>query len=110
MAPGDVSFVSEETWQDISAWRPENKRAIRDPAFSQPPEGQADNLITTSDVKFHARVRGVMSNSLTEESLREQAPLVDNHDYVRTLYQYLKAVTIAATPRYWAAMQFLFEE
>lgn len=79
MAPDEVSFASEEAWQDIYAWRSGHKRAIRDPAFSQPPEGQADNLITTSDIKFHARVRGLMSNSFTEESLREQAPLIEGH-------------------------------
>jgi cytochrome P450 len=79
MAPDEVSFASEEAWEDIYAWRSGHKRAIRDPNFFSPPEGQADNLITTSNVKFHARVRGLMSNSFTEEALREQAPLIEGH-------------------------------
>lgn len=79
MAPDEVSFASEEAWQDIYTWRAGHKRAVRDSAFFQPPEGQADNLITTSDVKFHARVRGLMSHSFTEESLSEQAPLIEGH-------------------------------
>jgi hypothetical protein len=32
------------------------------------------------------------------------------HDWVRTLYQYLKAMIIAAAPRYWPVMQSLFEK
>ncbi|KAL8865963.1 MAG: hypothetical protein Q9174_006583, partial [Haloplaca sp. 1 TL-2023] len=39
----------------------------------------ADNLITISDEKFHARVRGLMSNLFTEESLRTQYPLIMHH-------------------------------
>ncbi|GAM43756.1 RNA polymerase II mediator complex component [Talaromyces pinophilus] len=166
MAPDEVSFASEEAWHDIYTWRAGHKRAIRDPAFFQPPEGQADNLITTSNVKFHARVRGLMSHSFTEESLYEQSPIIEGHadvlikqlwqratssesletgvlvnvtdwinfftmdvigdlalgeafgclaqgeyhDWVRTLYQYLKAMTIAAAPSYWPVMRWLFEK
>lgn len=79
MAPDEVSFASEEAWHDIYAWRAGHKRAIRDPSFFHPPDGQADNLVTTNDVKFHARVRGLMSHSFTEESLYEQAPLIEGH-------------------------------
>ena len=79
MAPDEVSFASEEAWTDIYAWRKGHKRAIRDPAFSVAPEGQADNLITTSDVRFHARVRGLMSNSFTDAALGQQSPLIEGH-------------------------------
>lgn len=79
IAPDEISFATEDAWQDIYAWRAGHKRALRDPAFSQPPEGQADNLITTSNIKFHARVRGLMSHSFTEDALRDQATLIEGH-------------------------------
>ncbi|PYH82071.1 cytochrome P450, partial [Aspergillus uvarum CBS 121591] len=158
MAPDEISFASEEAWHDIYAWRPGHKRAIRKPIFMKAPEGIADNIITTSNVKSHARVRGLMSHSFTENALREQAPLVQGHadvfidqlrrlatkeagggesyglvnltnwlnfftmdvigdlafgepfgclakgeyhDWVRTLFFFLKGMTIAAAPRYW---------
>ncbi|PWY86713.1 putative RNA polymerase II mediator complex component Srb8 [Aspergillus heteromorphus CBS 117.55] len=166
MAPDEISFASEEAWHDIYAWRPGHKRAIRDPAFMKAPAGQADNIITTSNVKFHARVRGLMSHSFTDDALREQAPLIEAHadtfinqlwsratapgsektgglvnltdwlnfftmdvigdlafgeafgcldqgeyhDWVRTLFFYLKGMTIAAAPRYWPWLEFIFEK
>lgn len=47
--------------------------------FPSAPNDQADNIITTSDPKFHGRVRGLMSNSFTEDSLRSQHPLIHQH-------------------------------
>lgn len=38
-----------------------------------------DNLITTNDVKFHARARTLMSNSFTEDSLHAQHSLIHGH-------------------------------
>lgn len=166
MAPDEISFATEEAWNDIYAWRKGHKRAVRDPAFAVAPEGQADNLITTSNVKFHARVRGLMSNSFTDDALSQQSNLIqghadmfihqlwraatapdatpkgglvnltdwinfftmdvigdlafgeafgclalgDYHDWVRTLYTYLKAMTYAAAPRYWPTLAFLLEK
>lgn len=57
------------------------------------PNGQADNLITTSDAKFHARVRGLLSNSFTEDSLQTQHPLIHHHadTLVAKLYQHAVA-------------------
>ncbi|OJK02337.1 hypothetical protein ASPACDRAFT_1886661 [Aspergillus aculeatus ATCC 16872] len=167
MAPDEISFASEEAWHDIYTWRPGHKRAIRDPIFMKAPDGIADNIITTSNVKFHARVRGLMSHSFTENALREQAPLVQGHadvfidqlrrlatkeagggeacglvnltnwlnfftmdvigdlafgepfgclakgeyhDWVRTLFFFLKGMTIAAAPRYWPWLEFVLEK
>lgn len=79
IAPDEVSFASEEAWTDIYTWRKGHKRATRDPAFSAAPPGQADNIITTTDPKFHARVRGLMSHSFTESALRNQSQLIEHH-------------------------------
>ena len=164
MALDEISFASEEAWGDIYAWRKGHKRAICDPAFAVAPEGQVDNLISTSNAKFHARVRELTTAAFTEESLHAQFPLIeghadmlisqlqwnaeanqdlvaqvnltdwisffamdvirdlafgedfgclvkgDYHDWVRTLYYYLSAMTIAAAPRYWPTAAFLFEK
>lgn len=92
MAPDEISFASEEAFNDIYSWRQGHKRAIRDPAFSVAPEGQADNLITTSNVKFHARVRGLLSHSFTEDSLHEQQSLIEGHADM-FVHQFWRAAT-----------------
>ncbi|KAL8704956.1 MAG: hypothetical protein Q9201_001902 [Fulgogasparrea decipioides] len=166
LAPDEVSFASEEAWTDIYSYRRGHKRALRDKAYYIAPNDQADNLITTSDEKFHARVRGLMSNSFTEDALRSQQPLIhrhadmlvsqllrhatapDNtgkrgcvnltdwlnfftmdvigdlafgepfgcletgeyHTWVRTLFMYLKGMSLAAAPRYYPTTEFLFNK
>ncbi|KAI9685111.1 MAG: RNA polymerase II mediator complex subunit [Bogoriella megaspora] len=79
MAPDEISFASEEAWNGIHAWGIGHKRAIHDLALFLFPEGHADKLLTTSDAKFHARVRGLMSSSFTEQSLRAQSTLIEGH-------------------------------
>lgn len=130
------------------------------------PNDQADNLITTNDAKFHARVRTLLSNSFTEDSLRSQHPLIHHHadtlvtklrelatapenltngalvnmtdwlnfftmdvigdlafgepfgcleageyhSWVRTLFSYLKGMSLAAAPRYYPSTEFLFRK
>ena len=130
------------------------------------PNDMADNLITTNDVKFHARVRTLLSNSFTEESLHTQHPLIEGHadllvaklhalatksenpnsgalvnmtdwlnfftmdvigdlafgesfgclqtgeyhTWVRTLFSYLKGMSLAAAPRYYPSVEFLFQK
>ena len=130
------------------------------------PNDQADNLITTNDAKFHARVRTLLSNSFTEDSLRTQHPLIHHHadmlvtklkelanapasqdkgalvnmtdwfnfftmdvigdlafgesfgcletgeyhHWVRTLFSYLKGMSLAAAPRYYPMTEFLFRK
>ncbi len=128
------------------------------------PNDMADNLITTNDVKFHARVRTLLSNSFTEDSLHTQHSLIhghadmlvtklktlamepqnmnkgalvnmtdwlnfftmdvigdlafgepfgclktgEYHTWVRTLFNYLKGMSLAAAPRYYPSVEFLF--
>lgn len=43
------------------------------------PNDQADNLITTSNNKFHSRVRHLLSISFTEYSLHSQHPFIHFH-------------------------------
>ena len=130
------------------------------------PNDQIDNLITTNDFKFHARVRGLLSNSFTEDALRTQHPLIhfhadmlvtklrllaaqsdslrdgalvnmtdwlnfftmdvigdlafgesfdclktgEYHSWVRTLFSYLKGMSLAAAPRYYPSTEFLFQK
>ena len=130
------------------------------------PNEEVDNLITTNDPKFHMRVRGLLSNSFTEESLRTQHPLIQHHAdilvcklhelatepksadmgalvnitdwvnfftmdvigdlafgepfgclargeyhiWVRTLFIYLKGMSLAAAPRYYPSLEFLLKK
>lgn len=63
----------------------------------QAPNDQVDNIITTSNEKFHARVRGVLSNSFTQESLRQQYPLIGGHADTM-IAQLYKVADAAETP------------
>ncbi|PSN61434.1 cytochrome P450 [Corynespora cassiicola Philippines] len=159
LAPDEVSFSNEESWDDIYSFRRGHKRAVRDKAFFSAPNDDVDNIITTTDPKFHMRVRGLLSNSFTEDSLRSFHPLIhrhadvlvdqlasisaksptgkgtvnmtdwlnfftmdvigdlafgepfgclergDYHDWVRTLFMYLKFMSLAAAPRYWPLLE-----
>ncbi|TVY82835.1 Versicolorin B desaturase [Lachnellula suecica] len=165
LAPDEVSFANEEAWTDIYSFRRGHKRALRDKAYYI--DSQVDNLITTNDPKFHARIRGLLSNSFTEDSLRTQHSLIQSHadmlvsqllklastpddgrgtgarvnmtdwlnfftmdviadlafgepfgclkegeyhQWVRTLFSYLKSMSLAAAPRYYPTTEFLFQK
>ncbi|ORY03149.1 isotrichodermin C-15 hydroxylase [Clohesyomyces aquaticus] len=158
IAPDEISFANEQSWDDIYTFRRGHKRAVRDKAFfTAPDEHEVDNIITTTDPKFHMRVRGLLSHSFTEDALRTQYPIINHHantlvsqlrklaqtsnsphqpsvvnmtdwvnfftmdvigdlafgepfgclsrgeyhDWVRTLFMYLKFMSIAAAPRYY---------
>ena len=129
------------------------------------PNEEVDNFITTNDPKFHMRVRGLLSNSFTEASLRTQYPFIQHHAdnlvhklreianapedpkmgafvnitdwvnfftmdvigdlafgepfgcivhgeyhfWVRTLFSYLKGMSLAAAPRYYPSFEFLLK-
>ncbi|PVH92480.1 putative RNA polymerase II mediator complex component Srb8 [Periconia macrospinosa] len=161
LAPDEVSFANEDAWNDIYMFRRGHKRALRDKAFLAAPNEEVDNIITTTDAKFHARVRGLLSNSFTEDSLRLQYPIIqahadtlvaqlkritlssptstvnitdwlnfftmdvigdlsfgqpfgclargEYHDWVRTLFMYLKFMSLAAAPRYYPWLQWTLE-
>ena len=126
------------------------------------PNDMVDNIITTNDVKFQARVRTLLSNSFREDALHTQHPLIHSHadllvaklknlatepqsldkgalvnmtdwvnfftvdvigdlafgapfgclktgEYhtrVRTLFSYLKGMSLAAAPRYYPLVEF----
>ena len=182
LAPDEVSFASEQAWNDIYASRRGHKRAGRDKAFSTGEfdgcyihksvmtplvlNDMADNIFTTNDVKLHARARTILSNSFTEESLHTQHPLIEGHadllvaklhalsaesentdsgalvnmtdwlnfftmdvigdlafgesfgylqtgeyhTWVRTLFNYADAMSLAAAPRYYPSVEFLFQK
>lgn len=47
--------------------------------FAQAPKGQPDTIVATSDLKFHGRVRGLLSISFTDEALQGQRPILQHH-------------------------------
>ncbi|TGO43142.1 hypothetical protein BHYA_0003g00960 [Botrytis hyacinthi] len=83
LAPDEVSFASKQAWNDIYTFRRRHKRALRDKVWYIAPNNQADNLITTTEFKFHARVRGLMSNSFTDEALRTQEAARKPENWIR---------------------------
>ncbi|KAF1998139.1 putative RNA polymerase II mediator complex component Srb8 [Amniculicola lignicola CBS 123094] len=165
IAPDEVSFSDEQSWNDIYAFRKGHKRALRDKTFLTTPNEEVDNIITTNDPKFHVRVRTLLSNSFTEAALRAQHPIIQRnttnlvsslkeiaqrppegntpsvvnitdwvnfytmdvvsdlafgrpfgclengeyHEWVRTLFTYLKFMTLAGIPRYYPLFAKLLE-
>ncbi|EPE30604.1 Cytochrome P450 [Glarea lozoyensis ATCC 20868] len=162
LAPDEVSFASEQAWNEIYAFRPGHKRALRDKAYYVAPESNVDNIITTTDFKFHARVRRILSSSFSEGSLRAQYSLInskadllvsqiqrltasskegarvnmtdwlnfftmdvisdlafgesfgclergDYHEWVHTLFAFLKYMSLAAAPRYYPTVEFILK-
>ena len=113
LTPDEVSFASEQAWNDIYALRRGHKRAVRDKAFylgefdgcyihnsmltPPAPNNMADNIVNTNDAKLHARVRTLLSNSFTEQSLHTQHPLIEG-------------MSLAAAPRYYPSVEFLFQK
>jgi cytochrome P450 len=80
IAPDEISFANEESWDDIYAFRKGHRRALRDKAFfTAPNEHEVDNIITTTNPKFHMRVRTLLSNSFNEDALRTQYPIIRHH-------------------------------
>ena len=77
VAPDEISSASEEAWNDIGTYGEKDTNAPSEIPHSL--QGHEDNLITTSNVRFHARVRGLMSHFSTEESLRAQSTLIERH-------------------------------
>ncbi|KAL8756900.1 MAG: hypothetical protein Q9184_004350 [Pyrenodesmia sp. 2 TL-2023] len=98
------------------------------------PNNQADNIITTNDARFHLRARtlltriatgkGAMVNMtdrlifftmdvLGDLAFGESFGCLKNggyHSWVRTLFSYLKGMSLAAAPRYYLTTEFLFEK
>ncbi|KAF2018548.1 isotrichodermin C-15 hydroxylase [Aaosphaeria arxii CBS 175.79] len=94
LAPDEISFSNEDAWTDIYTFRRGHKRAIRDKAYLAAPNNEVDNIITTTDAKFHARVRGLLSHSFTDDALRSQYPILERH--AGTLVTQLKSVAASS--------------
>ncbi|KAF2744068.1 isotrichodermin C-15 hydroxylase [Sporormia fimetaria CBS 119925] len=96
LAPDEISFSNEDAWNDIHTYRRGHKRSMRDKTYLAAPKEEVDNIITTVDPRFHARVRGLLSNSFTEESLRAQYPIIREH--ADMLVEQLKKIALSSPP------------
>lgn len=95
LAPDEVSFANEQSYNDIYTFRRGHGRAPRDKIFAAgmlfsklcnyscllfiASNGDVDNIGTTTDPKFHGRVRGLLSHSFTQDALRSQYPIIQHH-------------------------------
>lgn len=91
IAPNDLSYLSASAWQDIMGHRKRGQAEMeKDPEFTTIAEfdGQPGVDIVSANRQDHQRLRRILSHAFSENSMREQEPLI--RQYVDLLMQQLK--------------------
>ncbi|KAL8794970.1 MAG: hypothetical protein Q9195_002552 [Heterodermia aff. obscurata] len=84
LAPDEVAFANEQAWNEIYTSRRGHKRAVRDKAYY------------IGDLAFGGPFGCLETGTY--------------HTWVRTLFSYLKGMSLAAAPRYYPTTEFLFRK
>ncbi|MCJ1387107.1 RNA polymerase II mediator complex subunit [Xylographa soralifera] len=79
LGPDEISFATDEAWRDIYVHRPGHKDLTKDPIWYKAPDEMPQNIITTTDLTVHTRLRKLMGSAFTEHSLRNQQPLIESY-------------------------------
>ena len=90
LAPNELSFAREDAWYDIYAKRAGHKTFQKNPMFYKAPLDQPENLVTTTCVADHSRMRKVLEPAFTEPAMMRQEAVICS--YVDLLVQKLKTV------------------
>lgn len=79
IAPGELSYTSEDAWNDIYGRMQEGGSLVKDPKqFFAPPSG-IHGIMTTPNLVDHARMRRNLSHAFSEKALREQEPIITKY-------------------------------
>ena len=79
VAPDDISFATEEAWQEVLGARPGQKQCVKDLVFFTPPPGQHHNIVSVPDIEVHARHRRALNPAFTPSALKAQEPIVESY-------------------------------
>ena len=78
LAPNEISFAKEEAWDEIFGLCPGRSPFPKNPIYYSLPPGQPHNIVTTSNVDDHARMRRVLSHAFTPAALKAQEPIIES--------------------------------
>ncbi|KAJ6095928.1 hypothetical protein N7486_006674 [Penicillium sp. IBT 16267x] len=87
IAPDELSFIDGDAWKVIYGTRPGHGQKPKDSRFYPPTAEGAPSIITSNDVD-HSRMRRLLSHAFSDNSLREQEPIIKS--YVDLLMQRLR--------------------
>lgn len=79
IAPNELSYADGRAWKDIYGNRPGHLPFPRNPTWFQKMDPGEPNSIMGPDEHEHSRYRRAFSNSFSDKSLKEQAPVVESY-------------------------------
>lgn len=91
IAPNELSYADGRAWKDIYGNRPGHEPFQRNRTWFKKMTPDEPHSIMGFDEDVHARTRRAFSNSFSEKSLREQAPVIES--YLDMFMDKLKAPT-----------------
>ena len=77
VAPNEISYVTEQAWNDIYK-TPKGQPQLAKYLPSRPPEVQR-GLFDQPDDEMHANIRRVLNPSLNEKGVRERESILKKH-------------------------------
>ena len=93
-APREVSFITDQAWQDVYGFK-----KMGHPQNPKPPNrreaGRPPSLINANDAD-HSRMRRALAHGFSDKALREQEPILQT--YVNLLVDRLKDVAMEGKP------------
>ncbi|MCJ1473373.1 hypothetical protein MMC13_002024 [Lambiella insularis] len=95
LAPDEVSFAKEESWDDIFTSRLARNPFIKDQILFKAPPGQSSNMLLTPVEADSARMKKLMGPAFTERTTLQQEPIVQS--YVGLLMGKLRDIVTLST-------------
>ena len=93
LAFDEVSFIDAQAWTDIYGLHPGGKFP-KNPIWLRQAINGAHSIISAPEAD-HARFRRILSNAFTDQTLKEQAPIIDS--YVDLLISQLREKAASGT-------------
>jgi len=95
IAPNELSYADGAAWKDIYGNRPGHQPFERNNIWFRKLTPDEPYSIMGTNEEAHARMKRAFSNSFSEKSLKDQAPIIES--YVDMLMHQLKAPTAGRT-------------
>ncbi|KAK7935354.1 hypothetical protein PG985_000849 [Apiospora marii] len=96
IAPDEVTFASDEAWNDIFQPRPDHQPFLKDPTWWKTQPGMPQSLISAIDPDHHSRIRRTLAPGFTPRALKAQEPIL--HLYASLLINRLRGI-VSEQPR-----------
>lgn len=93
MAPDEVSFAAEESWNDILQPRQGHTQFPKDPVWWGTQPGQAESILSAVQPADHARIKKVFAPGFTQRALQDQETMIVR--YANLLIERLRGIVAA---------------